>query len=122
VCRNKRGAVCAGCYSRCHSRKREREREICEFVTGARREAADTRRRRGKTGGLYFRCLADAGRVGIYTRQVRYVRSSDLKQNTGKERTEVGSSFSYTVYDTARASPGTCGSEQGVARDVRDVG
>jgi hypothetical protein len=65
------------------------QRHGCEFVTDVnlRWKEADTREQiRGKSD-LYFRCLAKARRGGIYTRQVRYMRGSDLNRKGNQGRT-----------------------------------
>ena len=58
------------------------QRHGCEFVTDV-----NLRRKRGRTHEsetgkraiCIFRCLAKAGRGGIYARQVHYMGGSDLK-------------------------------------------
>ena len=45
---------------------------------------------------------------------------NDLKTKQDRERTEVGLILLYTA--RARTSPATCGPENGVTPDVRDVG
>ena len=76
--------------------------------------------KRGGKSNLCFDAWPLAGRGRIYTRQVCYVGGNDLKTRQDKERTEVSLILLYTA--RMRTSPATCGPENGVARDVRDVG
>jgi hypothetical protein len=66
------------------------QRHGCEFVTGVILEARGGGHARAKRGerATVFRCLAEAGRGGIYTRQVRYMPGSDLNKQINQERTK----------------------------------
>ena len=74
--------------------------------------------REGKSYMYYFfRCLAEAVLGGKYTRQVRYVRGSNLNKMVTRN-VRIIDKLSYAQLLLIRRY----GSEQGVARDVSDVG
>ena len=66
----------------------------------ARGERQRTREsKEGERATLFSLCLAKAGRGGIYTPQVRYVRGSDLNKNSNKELTNIDK-LSYSLTGT----------------------
>jgi hypothetical protein len=61
----------------------------CEFVTGVilgARGGGHAKAKRGERA-IVFSILAKAGRGGIYTRQVHYMRGSDLNRKGNQGRT-----------------------------------
>jgi hypothetical protein len=88
-----RVCVCVLCERGCGARRSDAvrvgpawlQRHGCKFVTGVKLEARGGGRAKAKRGGktTVFRCLAKAGRGGIYTGQVR-VRYSEWNGESQK--------------------------------------